>query len=323
MPDWPYAYCVSTAQVRPALFFFLIKDDAVLLAVAPRRLRRWRAALFPLLAMLALPAAAQPPHCGTFKDPSSGAVLRVYSAVQGERQLPGQAAEPYHLQHDGDQLLAANTASGRMVTLAVSGDGRSLSDETHHYALDADAGCQTAPTFPAGSCRADITTCFGQMTWTGADSWRRWCSEGVSAACNRLIEDYRSEARSAWVIAKVMANDSIPSSPPTVCVEDSEAFDAEACRHAEDAERAKAVGKAFALTKDMPSEPILPDAELDEVAKLCRQQPSAAFCTAVASALRTAGRLPAAREAMQLACRGAEDPPACAQLVIQDNNAPN
>lgn len=56
----------------------------------------------------------------------------LYSAVQGERQLPGQAAEPYHLQHDGDQLLAANTASGRMVTLAVSGDGRSLRDDAQN-----------------------------------------------------------------------------------------------------------------------------------------------------------------------------------------------
>jgi hypothetical protein len=295
----------------------------VLLAVSPGRLCRWHVVLFPLLAVLALPAAAQSPRCGTFKDPASGAVLRVDSAVQGEHQLPGEAAEPYHLQRNGDQLLAANLASGRMTTLAVSTDNRNLSDDTEHYVLEADVACQAASTFAPGSCRADITACFGQMRWAGADSWRRWCTEGVSAACNRLIEDYRSEARSAWVIAKVMADDSIPSSPPAVCVEDSAAFDGEACRHAEDAQRARAVGKAFALTKDMPSEPTLPGAELDEVAKLCRQQPSVTFCTAVASALHTAGRLPAALEALQLACSTAENPQACAQLATQGTDTPN
>lgn len=291
-------------------------------AVFPRRLRRWRCIALAVLATLSLPAAAQSLRCGTFKDADSGAVLRVESSAQARLELAGQAAEPYHLQHDGDQLLAANLASGRTSTLSVSADGRYLNDDAAHYALEGEAACQPPPTFAPGSCRADITTCMGQMVWAGADSWRQWCAQGIPVACDRLIEDYRSDARSAWVIAKVMADPTIPSSVPPVCQQDNAAFDADACRAADDKDRVQAVGKAFSITREMPKEPLLPAAQLDEVEALCRQHPSGAFCTAVALALRTAGRLPAARAALQLACSPGNDPQACAQRDADDRQAP-
>lgn len=306
-----------------AAFFSHFKDDAVTPAVFPRDLRRWRGALFPLLAALSLPAAAQSMRCGTFIDADSGVVLRVDSAVQGQRQPPGEAAEPYHLQRDGDQLLAANLADRSITTLLISDDGRYLNDDTDHYAIDSEVNCQTAPTFPADSCRADVAACLGQMSWAGEERYGQWCREGIPAACNRLINNYKFMARAEWAWAKAMADESTPSSIPTVCLEDDAAFDAEACRLADNAERVQAVGKAFELAKDMPSEPTLPDAQLDEVATLCRQQPSATFCTAVASALRAAGRLTAAREALQLACNPGNDPQACTQLATEGNRSPN
>lgn len=287
-------------------------------AVASHRLRRRRIALFAVLAAsaaLSLPAAAQSLRCGTYKNADSGAVLRVESAAQGQRQLPGQAAEPYHLQRDGDQLLTANLVDRSMATLSISADGRNLEDDTDHYTLDSEAACQEEPTFAPDSCRADVASCMRQMSWAGVDSYRQWCREGIPAACTRLIENYNFMARSEWAIATVMADDSIPSSSPNVCQQDDAAFDAEACRQADNAERIQGVGRAFELAKEMPSEPTLPDEQLDEVALLCREQPSAAFCTAVASALRTAGRLPAAREALQLACGMGDGAEACVHVA--------
>ena len=284
-------------------------------AVASHRLRRRRIALFAVLAALSLPAAAQSLRCGTYKNADSGAVLRVESAAQGQRQLPGETAEQYHLQRDGDQLLTANLADRSMATLSISADGRHLDDDTDHYTLDSEAACQAEPTFAPDSCRADVATCMTRMSWAGVDSYRQWCREGIPAACTRLIDNYNFMARSEWVIATVMADDSIPSSIPKVCQEDDAEFDAQACRQADNAERIQAVGKAFELAREMPSEPTLPDEQLDEVALLCREQPSAAFCTAVASALRTAGRLPAAREALQVACSMANSAEACVHVA--------
>lgn len=283
---------------------------------------RWRPLLLLALAAASLPAAAQSMTCGSYRDEDSGAVLRLDSPAQGQRQLPGKPPEPYHLERIGAQLVVADLTTGEVSALSVSADGRYLHDDTQHYALDSQTACQAPPVFTPGSCRADIATCTDQMVWAGADRWRQWCSEGVPAGCNRLIEDYRTDARNAWMIARVMADPAIPSSVAAVCQEDDDAFDADACRRSDDLERMQAVGKAFALAKEMPREVALPAAQLDELATLCRQHPSAGFCTAVAAALRTAGQLPAARAALQRACSPGNDPQACAQRDADDRQAP-
>ncbi|WP_312237957.1 hypothetical protein [Stenotrophomonas sp.] len=284
-------------------------------AASPRHPHAWRCAMLVVLTALAVPATAQSLHCGTFKDEDSGTVLRVVSAVDAERQRPGQAPEPYHLVWTDDTLTAVNLAREASSVLSISADGRYLNDDTDHYARDSDVACQVAPPFADGSCRQDIAACMRTMVWAGADSWRRWCGEGIEVACNRLIEDYRSDARNDWVIAKVMADPTVPASVPSVCQEDSPAFDAAECRSADDKQRIGDVGKAFSLVKEMPAALPLPAERLDELATLCSQHPTAGFCTAVSAALRVAGQLPAAHRALQLACNPGNGPQACAQLA--------
>ncbi|MEG2804495.1 hypothetical protein [Stenotrophomonas sp.] len=283
--------------------------------IFPRRLPRGRGALLAVLALSAWPAAAQSLACGTFKDPDSGAVLQVESAVDARREQPGAAPEPYHLGGGPTPSVAVNLASGETIALGVSADGRYLHAGEDHYARESEVACKSVPPFAPGSCRADIAGCMAPMVWAGAERWRQWCREGVETACNRLAEDYRTDARDDFIIAQVMADPSVPDSVPAVCQEDDRAFDASGCQRAEEKARVEAVGKAFSMVKAMPAEVALSGERLDELAGLCGLHPSAGFCTAVSVALRTAGRLPEARRALALACDPGKGPEACAALA--------
>lgn len=295
--------------------FDLLKDPAVTPVISPRRLAGRRGALLAVLAVLAWPAAAQSLSCGTFKDQDSGAVLQVESAVDARRERPGAAPEPYHLGVGQTPAVAVNLASGETMALGISADGRYLHAGEDHYARESEAVCRRVPPFAPGSCRADIAGCMAPMAWAGAERWRQWCTEGVETACNRLAEDYRTDARNGFIIAQVMADPSVPDSVPAVCRQDSRGFDAEGCQRAEEKARVEAVGKAFSRVKAMPAEVALSSERLDELAGLCGRHPSAGFCTAVSVALRTAGRLPEARRALALACDPGQGPPACAALA--------
>ena len=288
------------------------------LPVSTRRLQGARTALLILLAASALPAAAQSLQCGTFKDAAGDAVLRIASSVDAQRQRAGHAPEPFYLERDGEDVTAISLASTESSTWTLSADGQALDDGDDHYVRESEAACRAVPPAAPDSCRADIADCMRTMAWAGAGSWRMWCREGIEAACNRLIEDYRTDARNSWVIDRVMADPSIPSSVAAVCQEDDPAFDAEACRRNDEQERVAAVGTAFSLASQIPDTLPLPDEQLQELTEMCAGHPSERFCIAVADALKTAGQAETAQRALQLACQSGNAPQACAKATSSE-----
>ncbi len=288
------------------------------LTLPTRRLRGARTVLLFLLAAAAMPAAAQSLQCGTFKDASSDTVVRIDSSFDARRQRAGHAPEPFHLDRTGADITAISLASTGSSTWTLSADGHTLDDGNDHYVRGSEAACRVVPPFAPNSCRADIAGCMGRMVWAGADSWHLWCREGIEAACNRLIEDYRTDARNNWVIDRVMADPSVPSSVAAVCQEDDPAFDAEACRRNDEQERVAAVGTAFSLASQIPDNLPLPDERLQELAEMCARHPSERFCMAVADALQTAGQAELAQRVLQLACTSGNAPQACAKATSSE-----
>jgi len=274
--------------------------------------RGWIAAL---LLSLGSAASAQPLLCGTFKDADSGARLTVESPVQGSRLIPGAAPEPYNLEQLQDVLMLANLATGDIEALQIIDEGHALAGEERYYTLESTAVCQASPVFAAGSCRADIASCMDDMAVAGTERWRQWCREGVPAGCNRLIEDYRSDARNALVLDIALASNREEPAEPAACQRGSTDVDAEACRQAEAVGRVRDAAWAFSVARSIPRDVPLPAAQLDEVSMLCREHPSASSCHAAAVALWASARLLPARDALQLACSIGRDPQACSSVA--------
>lgn len=268
-----------------------------------------------LLLLLSPVVSAQALLCGTFKDADSGTRLQVESPVQGRLLAPGKAPEPYNLERLGDSLVMASLATGSVSALQLASGGRVLDGEDHDYTLESAAECRPPPVFAAGSCRADIAQCIDRMTLAGPDRWRQWCREDVPAACNLLIEDYRSDARDDRVLKIALASDRKDAATPAACEQGTTSYDQAACEQAEMASRARDVAWAFSVAASLPYQVPLPAEQLDEVSTLCREHPSASFCHATAVALWASRRLLPARDALQLACRIGQDPQACSTVA--------
>ncbi|MCC7634527.1 hypothetical protein IEN52_10305 [Stenotrophomonas rhizophila] len=279
----------------------------------------WRGSLLVLLALASLPAAAQSMTCGSFAEADGGSVLRLEGPDRAVEQQPELPPAPYRVQRAGNQLTLADLDSGRVRTLAVLDGGRRLSDADTgaSYRLQHPARCRPAVAVAAGSCQADPARCLQTLASADTDRLRQWCHEGVPAACKRLLENYRDQARSAGRPDPAIAATDLAE--PEACKQESGRFDEAACRAAARQVLDKAMASFMAGALGPATAAPLAPAQLDDLVALCRAQTFGTFCTDAAAALWDAGRLTDARSALQQACRQGQDPQGCASLAqLQD-----
>ncbi len=271
-----------------------------------------------LLSVLAALAAVSPdtahaadPACGVYRDADSGARLEVTDARNARLLRDGLPPSRRWYVVAGKRVLFHDRDEGYVDELELSADGRTLrgvvDEELGTYVREREADCAPSPAPAPGSCEADPAPCFARLFSMDApldqDTLRRFCSEGLSAACVLWIEGLRPEPELPASLAE----------EPPVCREGTPAFDEKACREAVDRALGATLGELLhaVFAEDAP----IPPAGLDALPALCREDPSATTCGKVAEELWSAGRLAEAREALQTACTRGEDADACSRLA--------
>lgn len=268
------------------------------------RARRLLATL-PLLLATA-PAFAMAPQCGQYVEDDIGIVVDILSPNQGVRHVPSSAADPLWLQSSGTALQVAHLDLGLTSTWQVEDGGRVLRDNTTVYRLQTPTPCRPAAPAAPGSCLAAPAACLERLYDAPAAALQRSCTEGVPAACSRLLTTWESEAREA---DSRPLNEDPDLQEPAVCKEQSPSYDEAACEAAAKAAMGKAMGLALmgALdTRDIA----LPAPQLQTLQQLCLAHSGGGFCRSVAEQQWTAAHYAEAIAALQAGCK-AGDPRAC------------
>lgn len=266
---------------------------------------RYLFAAVPLL-LAATPALAAGPQCGEFVDDSIGIRVEILSPTQGVRHVPSSAADPLWLQSSGSKLEVAHLDLGLTSTWQVEDSGRRLRDDNTVYQLKTAKTCQPARTPAAGSCLAAPGVCLERLYNAAVPDLKRWCAEGVPAACSRLLMTWTSAAREA---DNRPLNDDPDLQEPAVCKAGTPAYDEAACEAAAKVALGKAMGMALAGALDT-RDVVLPAAQRQTLQQLCVAHPGGSFCRSVAEQQWDAGAYAEAIAALQRGCK-AEDPRAC------------
>lgn len=265
----------------------------------------WRSLLLLALASASLPAAAQSMACGTYKDVDGNTTLTIESEGHGFLSGPYQATEQLRIARQEDVLGTGNLSTGRLENWYFSDNDRTISTPYREFTREHTATCRTMPEPIEGGCVMNTSECLEALPEAEPLKLHAWCAEGVGAACMQLLETYQRQAKDA---APAPARSEPPM--PEICKEDSASFNAEGCRAIAEVVGAEMMGKAV-LGLQHSNDPVLPSAQLDELAALCRQQHGEAFCADVAEALWSGGRLLQAHDALQLSCAKRADGVAC------------
>lgn len=265
----------------------------------------WRSLLLLALASASLPAAAQSMACGTYKDVDGNTTLTIESEGHGFLSGPYQATEQLRIARQEDVLGTGNLSTGRLENWYFSDNDRTISTPYREFTREHTAVCKTMPEPIEGGCVMNTSECLEALPEAEPLKLHAWCAEGVGAACMQLLETYQRQAKDA---APAPARSEPPM--PEICKEDSASFNAEGCRAIAEVVGAEMMGKAV-LGLQHSNDPVLPSAQLDELAALCRQQHGEAFCADVAEALWSGGRLLQAHDALQLSCAQRAERVAC------------
>lgn len=265
----------------------------------------WRSLLLLALVSASLPAAAQSMACGTYKDSSGNTTLTLESEGHGFLSGPYQATEELRVARQEDVLGTGNLSTGQLENWYFSDDDRTISTPYREFTRDHAAACKTMPEPVEGGCVMNTSECLEALPEAAPVKLHAWCAEGVGAACTQLLETYQQLAKDA---APAAARAEPPM--PEICKEGSPSFNAEGCRAVAEVVASEMIGKSL-LGLQHSFDPVLPSAQLDELAALCRQQHGETFCADVAEVLWSGGRLLQAQEALQLSCAQRADGVAC------------